>query len=70
MLIVRPPFSTVYNGRLADRAPDPPSGFDAISDFNLLRKFQRVVQLDTEIADRALQLSMAKQQLTGVVSRT
>ena len=61
MLIVRPPFSTVCNGRLADRAPDPPSGFDAISDFNLLRQFQRVVQLDTEIADRALELRVSEQ---------
>lgn len=35
------------------------------SDFGLLREDQRVVNLDAEVANRALQLGMAEEQLAG-----
>lgn len=34
-------------------------------DFSLLRYFQRIIDLDPKISNRALQLGMAEQELDG-----
>jgi len=46
-----------------DRTRRPPPVLKWFSDFGLLRHLQRIIDLDAEVSDRALQLGMTEQQV-------
>jgi hypothetical protein len=62
----KPPSTRLQSTAL--RAPSTMSGFEGVaspSDFDFLREFERIVDLDSEITNGTLDLGVTEQQLHG-----